>query len=236
MPNPFPDLRERLLKAGVAPGRVRRLLTELSEHHADLVAEGVAAGLGPEEARAAASVRVGGADELARAITGRPELQSWRYRAPWACFGLLPLLSLGGCYFAACFILWSGWKIFLPGLPSPFVPVAGSAALYFCAGRLLFFGSPLLVGWASALLADRQRLAPGWPAAGIALVALAGSAAQVHAFRAGAADQVEMALTLGRSLAAVGSGLLHAGILFALAALPLLVGPAARALRPAGRD
>src|ERR1700740_1459704 len=42
MVKPFSDLRERLLKSGVAPRHVRRYLGELSEHLADLQAEEMA--------------------------------------------------------------------------------------------------------------------------------------------------------------------------------------------------
>src|ERR1022692_1919987 len=58
------------------------------------------------------------------------QFQSWCVRAPWAMFGLAPLLLLIGAYFVACFILWSGWKIFLPGTDTPFVPVDGFAVFY----------------------------------------------------------------------------------------------------------
>jgi hypothetical protein len=235
MPKPFSDLRERLLKAGVAPGRVRRYLRELSEHHADLVEEARASRLGEEEARAAASARLGDADELVRAMVGRPELQSWGFRAPGTFYGLLPLLGLGGCYLAACLILWSGWRLFLPTLPSPFVPITGYAAVYFGVGRFLFIGGPILVGWLSGLLAVRQRLASSWPVCGIALVAVAGSAARVR-LHPSEAGRVDMVFSLGRTLPAIGNSLWHAAVLFVFALLPVLAWQAAQAGRQVLRD
>jgi hypothetical protein len=44
------ELRERLLRAGVAPRHVRRYLTELREHWADLTAEEEREGRNPAEA------------------------------------------------------------------------------------------------------------------------------------------------------------------------------------------
>jgi hypothetical protein len=45
----FDELRERLLRAGVAPRHVRRYLRELSEHLADLRAEEERAGKSTSE-------------------------------------------------------------------------------------------------------------------------------------------------------------------------------------------
>ena len=44
MSKPFGELRERLLRAGVAPRHVRRYLNELDDHLADLRAEEERAG------------------------------------------------------------------------------------------------------------------------------------------------------------------------------------------------
>jgi hypothetical protein len=59
MPKPFHQLRERLLRAGVAPRHVRRYLTELDEHLADLMAEEEAAGRSRADAETAAILRLG---------------------------------------------------------------------------------------------------------------------------------------------------------------------------------
>src|SRR5882672_10700994 len=64
--------------------------------------------------------------------------RSWCLRAPSAIFGLAPLLILAGAYLVACFILWFGWRIFLPGTSTPFVRVDGLAMFYFGVGRLLY--------------------------------------------------------------------------------------------------
>ena len=53
------ELRERLLRAGVAPRHVRRYLTELHEHWSDLVAEEQRSGRSRTEAEAVALARLG---------------------------------------------------------------------------------------------------------------------------------------------------------------------------------
>ena len=61
---------------------------------------------------------------------------SWCLRAPWAVFGLGPLLFLAGAYLIACLYLWSVWTIFLPGADTPFgVRWTGSAV---CIAESLF--------------------------------------------------------------------------------------------------
>ena len=77
--------------------------------------------------------------------------QSWCARAPWAMFGLAPFVLLMAAYAVACLILWSGWKMFLPGADTPFVPIDGFAIVYFQAGRLLYFTAPILIGWTIAI-------------------------------------------------------------------------------------
>jgi len=226
MPRLFEEVRERLLLAGVAPRHVRRYLAELSEHLSDLAAEEERGGRTRADAQAAAYSRLGGAEELSRAMAGDRRFRSWCARAPWAVFGLGSPLLLAGAYLTACLILWSGWGIFLPGAQSPFVPlVGGPEAVYFGVGRLLYFSAPVLVGWALGVVAIRQRSGAAWPLAGLAAAALIAGAAQVHAGRpvpAGGAGSVSMSLAVGNSAGDAAGFALRAAAVFALGAAPLL--------------
>jgi hypothetical protein len=56
MSKQFDKLRERLLRAGVAPRHVHRYLNELSDHLADLTAEEERDGRNPGDAESAALV------------------------------------------------------------------------------------------------------------------------------------------------------------------------------------
>ena len=58
----FHELRERLLRDGVAPRHVRRYLGELTDHFADLTAEEQQAGRNLAEAKSAALERLGKTD------------------------------------------------------------------------------------------------------------------------------------------------------------------------------
>jgi len=208
----FEELRERLLRSGVAPRHVRRYLAELKDHLTDLTTEEKLSGQGQKDAEAAALIRLGGSDELVRAMISRSELQAWSRRVPWAVFGLGGLVSLALAYGIACLVLWSGWRIFLPGSSTPFVRVEGLAVPYFGIGRLIYYGAPVFVGWGLGVIAARQRMKAMWPVAGIVLACVAGAMAQV---RVGAAGSV------GLAIAPVSVTYL-AGLMV-LAALPYLV-------------
>jgi len=226
MAKPFHELRERLLRAGFAPRHVRRYLTELTDHLADLRAEQECAGRSRADAESAALIRLGGMDDLAKAMIEQRQFQSWCVRAPWAMFGLAPLFLLTGAYVVACSILWSGWKFFLPGAHTPFVPLDGFAILYFGVGRLLYYFAPILIGWGIGLIAARQRFKVIWPVVGLVLIASIGGTAQVHASRPavpGGVGHISMDLALGSSVQDISYSLIHALAILSLTVLPYLI-------------
>jgi hypothetical protein len=228
MAKPFHELRERLLQAGVAPRHVRRYLTELTEHLADLTAEERRAGRSRADAESAALIRLGGMDDLSKAMTEQRHFQSWCVRAPWATFGLAPLLFLAVAWFVALLILWSGWKMFLPGADTPFGGhrISGIANWYFQAGKALYFSGPIFVGWGVGLIAARQRFKAVWPAVGLVLIALMGATVQVHAGRTavpGGLGHIRMDFALGTSAQSIPEALFHTLVIFSLAVLPYLI-------------
>jgi hypothetical protein len=227
MAKQFNELREHLLRAGVAPRHVRRYLGELADHLADLTAEERSAGRSRAEAEAVAMARLGGVDELAQAMIGQRELQSWSVRAPWAAFGVAPLLVLAGAWYVALFMLWSGWNVFMPGSDTPFVRLQGVAILFFGIGRSIFFGAPVLVGWGVGLMAARQRLKAVWPVVSLVLIALIGGAGRVHVSRtpvAGGLGYIGMDFNVGPgSLRGVPAGVVHAPVILLLTAMPYAV-------------
>jgi hypothetical protein len=185
----FPELRERLLRAGIAPRHVRRYLAELSDHLADLTAEEQTRGLSPSSAATAARARLGTTDTLTQAMLAQPRVRSLSARAPWAVFSFTPLLLLAALWFLSLCLLRLGWHLFMPGASTPFGAVFGPHSLfdprniYFQLDRALYLGAPILIGWCMALTAARQRLHAIWPIFSLALLALLAATAHVQANR-----------------------------------------------------
>jgi hypothetical protein len=205
-------------------------LKELTDHLTDLRAEEECAGRSRADAEAAALVRLGSMNDLAKAMIEQRQLQSWSVRAPWAAFGLAPLCVLSLAYFVACFILWSGWRIFLPEAETPFgihqaVPIYALENIYFQTGRMIYFSAPVLIGWGIGLVAARQRLRIVWPAIGLVLTALIGCSARVHAIRRdpGAGGHVSMDFAFGRFGSGVPSSIFHFLMFLSFMALPYLI-------------
>lgn len=230
MAKPFHELhnvlRERLLRAGVAPRHVRRYLAELADHLADIMQE-ESAGRSRIEAEAAALARLGTMDDLANAMIAKRRLYSWSARAPWAIFAVAPLVSLVAAWCAALLILWTGWQMFLPGAATPFgTALPGSIFrlenIYFQTGRMIYFGSPFLIGWMISTVAVRQRLRAIWPVAGLLLVAIVAGTAQVHASRptGTGAGHVGLGFGIGPSVTA---SLIHAFVILSFTVLPYLI-------------
>ena len=119
MATQFHELSERLLRAGVAPRHVRRYLSELADHFADLTEEEQQAGRNLVEERLLRSYVSGKRENLAKAFLEQRQFQSWCARAPWVMFGFAPLIYLGAAYVVACLYLWCGWKFFYPELIHP---------------------------------------------------------------------------------------------------------------------
>ena len=229
MAKPLDELRERLLRAGVAPRHVRRYLAELADHLADLRAEEERDGRSPADVEAAALARLGSVDDLAQAMAGQRQFHSWCARAPWAMFGAAPLVLLAAAYFLACFYLWCGWQMFLPGANTPFGGRSASmydfANIYFQAGKYYYILAPVLVSWGIGLLAARQRLKAAWPTIALVLIAWMGATAQIQASRTAVPEglghiSMKFFVPAGQ---AIFASLVHAGVILTIAALPYLV-------------
>jgi hypothetical protein len=156
--------------------------------------------------------------------------QGWCVRAPWAVFVLTPIALLSMAYFAACSYLWLGWQIFLPRADTPFGhasgPIYGVQNIYFQIGKFFYFGAPILVGWATVVIAARQRVKATWLIIGLIMVAWMSSSAQIHASRTlvhRGFGHVSMDFPLGSTLHAIYQNPSYALAIFSLSALPYLL-------------
>jgi hypothetical protein len=90
----FQRLESRLLHAGVAPGHVRRAVTELREHLDDLVDAELATGCDVKNAQECALREMGSLESVVSAMRARPELLSWSHRYPRVAMMVYPLTCL----------------------------------------------------------------------------------------------------------------------------------------------
>ena len=150
------NVRLQLLRAGIPPRHVNRYARELREHMADLISRERAAGLDAGEAEAKAHALLGTDAQLVQAMIDRGAPRSLATKAPWAIFGLVPLVLL-----IVTTALLARWSItyFLPyrELAAADVPenVIGPALAALC-----------------VVIALRQRLSSHWVWAGLVLIAL----------------------------------------------------------------
>ena len=146
MAQSFHKLRERLLRAGVAPRHVRRYLTELADHLADLRGR-------KKNARAAAGRMQnprrfsGSAGWMIspRAMIEQRRFQSWCIRAPWAMFRSRPNLA-SGCGLVRCLVSSVVWLANLscrepthPSCASQATAYSSLANVYFQLDRAFLF-------------------------------------------------------------------------------------------------
>src|SRR5271163_4327337 len=91
---PFENVREQLLRAGIAPRHVHRYVIELREHLADLTARERASGLDAKAAAERARAILGTDTQLAQEMIMRGAPRSFAARVPWAAFGIIPAVTI----------------------------------------------------------------------------------------------------------------------------------------------
>jgi hypothetical protein len=217
MKDSWKELRERLLRGGVARQHVVRYVAELRDHAADLKSA---------EAMSDAEViaRLGGVDALAESMLAKPQLRSWSARVPWAVYGLMPVVGLLAAWVVALAILWGGWLAFLPNEMTPFMRYGGPAASFgFGVGRLIYFGAPAAAGWAIAWLAVRQRMRMWWPLAGMTIVAVMGATVVVRAWLAPHGHEISMGFKVGPLLDGESFIVWHFAVLLLMTVVPYLL-------------
>jgi hypothetical protein len=166
---------DSLIRAGIAPRRARRLLREFAEHHADVVAERINLGDSADDARLAASARLGSEQQLIAILLSRPELRSWACRRPSIAFAIAPVLSFGLAFVASILglIALVEWHKAHGGALSAASPVIQWIGAY--AGVYLLWllpcGVAALLAWAAAC----RREPSIWPCVGIAAVCFIGA-------------------------------------------------------------
>jgi len=218
----FETLRERLLRAGVAPRHVKRYLLELQDHYEDALRAELARGTAPPEAREAALARLGTEETLARGMLERRELRSRASRFPALYFGAVPVVA----WLATPLVIVAALSL-LPEESRRMKPDAAFIdallALGFVYTRLL----PVLLGAVALHMAAARRSRALWPLIGAGAVDVLAGTLTIYSFpgQLGITSWLLPWLlpftnTLGpRDVTALGEGLLRAALLLGLSAL-----------------
>src|SRR5215471_1096166 len=177
----FEGLRERLLRAGVAPRHVRRYINELDDHWNDLVREAIAKGTRRAAAEADALVRLGDENDLAAAMLERRELCSLLARHPWASFAFGPLAMLVGSIIAALLIEAGVLSIISHFYKNPMHrPPPEWFMLSLAAWNAVpTFVAPLAIALLFVVLGSRQRISAGFTLLSVVVVCLLGGFQQL---------------------------------------------------------
>jgi hypothetical protein len=175
----FENVREQLLRAGIAPRHVSRYVVELREHLTDLIARERATGLDARAAEAKARTILGSDSQLAQAMIDRGAPRALAVKAPWAVFGLLPVVAIVAISWIvamAMFNLMVPVRSLMPAeMPAGYQALIAMAKIF--TGYVV---GPLSAA-ACIAIALRQRLSSGWVWLGLALVAQFSSIFAFHA-------------------------------------------------------
>ena len=185
MPQPgFDHLRERLLRAGVAPRHVRRYVGELRDHFDDLVREETAKGAAHNAAEMKASERLGGEAELADVMLTRQGVRSIAARYPWAVFGLGPVALVLAVLVGAVLIEAGVLNLITALIGRPkligHVPPEWVVSTVNAWNWLATTAAPLVIAAVLCVMGLRQRTKPAWIFTGIAIACVLGGFQEMH--------------------------------------------------------
>jgi hypothetical protein len=226
----FENLREALLRSGLAPRHVRRAILEIEGHFHQLVDEGLARGESEDDAQIGARDLLGTDQTLIRRYAGLPELRAWsrRWTAVW--FTIVPLVSFAALFLATAIVLCTLAE-HMAYLHHVHVSARASYRIDLAARIVFLWTFPLSIAAAFAVLAYRRRVAPQWPIAGIIILCGFASLINVNVVLTGGATPGQAGAGIGISADSLPGQTAHAAVIAALVLAPLWL-----ALRRLRRD
>jgi hypothetical protein len=222
----FSLLAEKLLRSGVAPRHVGRLVEELESHLAALEQEETDAGKSIGQARASARERLGSDELLIRSVTARPQLLSWGARQPFLTCALGPLMAL--VVTAVAFLLLAAAFIGAAHLfSSSNSPHSGPPAVLRAAFEVLLalvtYVAPIACCAVLAWYVATRRLKLAWAWVGIVSTALLGATWNLNLHWAHGVERGSIGAGIGFSTTAPALAAFAARCLSAIAAAMLVL-------------
>jgi len=217
----FNELREELLRVGVAARHVRRAVSEIQSHFQQLIDEERGRGASDHDARIEAHRRLGANLVLVQRYAARPELLAWSHRWPAIWFLLLPLITYLAVSAAALMAVTAVAHQMVPYLHQIHIAPRVTYGIDLAARIVLLWLFPLFVATAFTVPAYRRRISLRWPLIGIVLTnALASLINVVVSFTGGPAPGA-VGAGIGLSPVTLPGQVTHAAILASLALVPL---------------
>jgi hypothetical protein len=207
----FSSVAEQLLRAGIAPAHVRRLVTELQSHYESLFEDERARGQPREVAQELARRKLGADEEIVKRVLEDPALKSWGARWPFSFCSLAPVLAWAASSVALIAAL--ALAVQVSGYMNP-AGTTGTAAVpvWLRQGTelfrwLLIYGLPVLWAGLFARYAATRRLRSLWPLIGILVIAVLGATTNfsIDWPHTGVRGQMSAGLGFGTHLAALAT-------------------------------
>jgi len=217
----FNELREELLRVGVAARNVRRAVLEIQSHFQQLTDEERGRGASDHDARIEAHRRLGTNLVLVQRYAARPELLAWSHRWPSIWFLLLPLITYLAVSAATLMAVMAVAHQMMPYLHRIHIAPPVTYGIDLAARILLLWLFPSFVATAFAVLAYRRRVALRWPLIGIGLTSALASLINVAVRFTGGQTPGAVGAGIGLSPETLPGQVMHAAILASLALVPL---------------
>ena len=194
----YRSLANKLLRGGIAPRRVRRIVGELRDHFHDLRTDALAHGMNDTEAASWACSRLGSEQQVVDQTLARPELRSWSARWPWAIYALLPpflmaalvvLVVLAMVPAIELYVLQSEWEASDAVYPHAWFMSTVDGTL-----AIVKYAAPLLLCAAFCRMTILRLTSSPWLLPGIAATAVVGGSFDM--FMTWGADEWSMSVNL----------------------------------------
>ena len=217
----FSELREGLLRAGVASRKIRRAVLEIEGHFQHLVDEEVARGTPYHLARSEAHRLLGPNQTLLQYYAAQPELRAWSRRWPAIWFTLVALAAYLALSISSLAILHTVVEHMRDYLRHVHIAPQVTYRIDLVARIVFLWLFPWFVAIAFAVLAYRRRVALQWPIVGIVVVSILASLINVTVILTGGPTPGEYGAGIGFSTQSLPGQMTRAVIIASLVSVPL---------------
>jgi hypothetical protein len=217
----FRELREGLLRAGVATRKIRRAVLEIESHFQQLVDEEVARGTADHYARSEAHRLLGSNQTLVQHYAAQPAFRAWSRRWPAIWFTLVALAAYVALSISSLAILHTVAEHMRDYLRHVHIAPQVTYRIDLAARIVFLWLFPWFVAIAFAVLAYRRRVALHWPIVGIVVVSILASLINVTVILTGGPTPGEYGAGIGFSTQSLPGQMTRAAIIASLVSVPL---------------